>query len=90
MDRQVAVALKYDAEADLAPKVVAKGFGLLAETIKRIARESGVPIREDEGLAGALARLQVNQEIPPELYTAVAEILAFIFRMDELAGTRRH
>ena len=89
MDRQVAVALRYEVEKDLAPKVVAKGFGFLAEAIRRAAEDAGVPVREDEGLARALARLRVNQEIPPELYTAVAEILAFIYRMDELAGRSR-
>ena len=89
MDRQVAVALKYEPERDLAPKVIAKGFGFLAETIRRMAAETGVPVREDEGLARALARLSVNQEIPAELYTAVAEILAFIYRMDELAARSR-
>ena len=89
MDRQVAVALKYEPERDLAPKVVAKGFGFLAEMIKRMAAESGVPVKEDEALTRALARLRVNQEIPPELYAAIAEILAFIYRMDELVARSR-
>ncbi len=89
MDRQVAVALKYQPERDLAPRVVAKGFGQIAETIMRIARQSSVPIKEDASLARALSLLRVNQEIPPELYAAVAEILAFIYRMDQLAGRRR-
>jgi type III secretion protein U len=71
----IAVALRYDADGDAAPVVVAKGERLVAERIKQIAREAGVPIFRDVGLARALVELSEGGEIPPELYEAVAEIL---------------
>ncbi|MEN6350053.1 MAG: EscU/YscU/HrcU family type III secretion system export apparatus switch protein [Syntrophomonas sp.] len=77
-----AVALRYDREIDEVPVVVAKGRGFIAERIKEIARESGVPLKEDKELADYLMSLDLYQEIPPELYAVIAEILAFIYRMD--------
>ncbi len=74
-----AVALKYDSKKDPAPKVVAKGAGSLAEKILEIARKHGIPIQENAPLADALFRLDLGQEIPPELYLAVAEVLAFVY-----------
>lgn len=71
----IAVALRYDAQSDAAPVVVAKGERLVAERIKQIAREAGVPIFRDVGLARALAELAEGGEIPVALYEAVAEIL---------------
>lgn len=79
-DRRKAVALRYDKNAGAAPKVTAKGAGSVAERIIALAREHGIPIREDSDLAEVLSFLKLNQEIPPETYTAVAEILAFIYR----------
>ena len=65
-----------------APKVVAKGARLIAERIKEIARENNIPVIEDKPLARALYRLvEIGQEIPPELYRAVAEILAYVYRI---------
>lgn len=81
-----AVALKYDPDKDRAPVVAAKGAGLLAERIIELARETGVPVREDPELVRYLAALDLYQEIPPQLYEVVAEILAFVYRMD----TGRH
>lgn len=78
-----AVALRYDREIDEVPVVVAKGRGFIAERIKEIARESGVPLKEDKELADYLMSLDLYQEIPPELYAVIAEILAFIYRMDK-------
>jgi flagellar biosynthesis protein FlhB len=79
-----AVALKYDQETMAAPRVVAKGRGVLAQKIREIAVESGVPVLERKTLARALYRLvKVGQEIPEQFYAAVAEILAYVF---ELAG----
>jgi len=79
---ELAVALKYDARTMAAPKVVAKGARLLAERIKKIAQEHGVPIVENKPLARALYRsCQVGQEIPVKLYRAVAEVLAYIWRI---------
>ena len=82
-----AVALKYDAEKMAAPKVVAKGQRLLAEQIKSIARAHGVPLVENKPLAQALYRaVEVDQEIPRELYKATAEVLAFIYRLKQRAS----
>ena len=77
-----AVALKYDRIADAAPRVVAKGRGHLAEKIKQVAQESGVPIMSDENLVQVLEALELDLEIPPELYRAVAEVLAFVYRLN--------
>jgi flagellar biosynthesis protein FlhB len=74
----IAVALRYDAEGDAAPVVVARGERLVAERIKQIAREAGVPIFRDVALARALAELGEGGEIPPELYEAVAEIVRVV------------
>lgn len=83
-DREIekAVALRYDMDKDDVPVVVAKGQGFIAEKIKEIASESGVPVKEDKELADYLMSLELYEEIPPELYAVIAEILAFIYRMD--------
>lgn len=78
-----AAALKYDQARDSAPKVIAKGTGLLAERIIELARKEGIPISEDPDLVGALVKLDFHDEIPPELYRAVAEILAFAYRLNK-------
>jgi type III secretion protein U len=82
----IAVALRYDPEGDAAPVVVAKGERLVAERIKQIAREAGVPIFRDVGLARSLAELAEGGEIPAELYEAVAEILRVVRDMSAPAG----
>jgi|GEM_PF-258102 len=82
-DMQKAVALRYQQERDDVPVVVAKGRGLLAERIREVAEESGVPIKKDKDLADYLMALDLYEEIPPELYSVVAEILAYIYRMDK-------
>lgn len=78
-----AVALSYDQEKDLAPVVVAKGQGLIAERIKALAVEHNIPIQEDQVLLRYLMALNLYEEIPPELYRVVAEILAFIYRIEQ-------
>jgi len=80
-DRRQAVALRYKPENDRAPKLVAKGQGYLAEKILELARQHHIPVREDKNLLQILSRLDLNQEIPAEVYKAVAEILAFIYRL---------
>ena len=77
-----AVALKYDREKDTAPRVTAKGAGLIADKILELAEKEGIPITEDPDLVTVLAQLDFNDEIPPELYHAVAEILAFAYRIN--------
>ncbi|MCY7294407.1 EscU/YscU/HrcU family type III secretion system export apparatus switch protein [Alteromonas sp. a30] len=72
-----AVGLKYD-DSD-APKLIAKGFGDLAEEIIALAKENGVLVHEDEYLSDFLARLDLGQEIPPELYYVIAELIAFSY-----------
>ena len=75
-----AVAIKYDAEVSQAPVVLAKGMDYLAQKIKEIARENQVEIVENKPLARTLyANVEIGQEIPPELYQAVAEVLAFVY-----------
>jgi len=71
----LAIALHYSGRG--APRVVAKGGGLVAENIIATARAHGVPLDEDPALAGALARVDLGREIPRELYLAVAQVLAF-------------
>jgi len=84
---EFAVALKYDADTMHAPRVVAKGQGLIAQRIREIAIASGVPILERKPLARALYKLvEVGQEIPEQFYSAVAEILAYVY---ELSGRVR-
>lgn len=78
--RRRAVALRYDQQRDAAPRVVAKGERRIAEQIIAMAQANGVPIEEDPDLAAALAQLDLNMEIPEDLYRAVAEVLAFIYR----------
>jgi flagellar biosynthesis protein len=80
--RRAAVALRYNAATEKAPKITAKGRGLVAERIIALAREKGVPIREDPDLVQVLSQLDLNQEIPPSLYQVVAELLAFVYRLN--------
>jgi len=83
MQRQVAVALRYDRRRDRAPRVAAKGFEYLARAIIRLAKEHGVPVHADGDLAGLLVKLDVGAEIPENLYTVVAEVFAFLYRMNK-------
>jgi flagellar biosynthesis protein len=78
-----AVALKYDQEKDHAPKVMAKGRGEIAEKIIEIAKTYNLPLYEDKNLVQILEALELEAEIPPDLYRAVAEVLAFIYRLNK-------
>ena len=82
-DRKSAAALRYRQGEDPAPKLVAKGVGIIAEKIIAAAREAGVPIYEDPDLLALLMTLNINEVIPSEMYVAVAEVLAFIYRMNK-------
>ncbi|MCB9916454.1 MAG: EscU/YscU/HrcU family type III secretion system export apparatus switch protein [Planctomycetes bacterium] len=77
-----AVALRYDEGAGRAPEVVASGAGETAERILAIARANGVPVREDADLVTLLAACDLGDEIPMELYEAVAELLTWLYRMN--------
>ena len=74
-----AVALKYDRLKDNAPKVTAKGKGVAAENIIKIAKLHDLPIREDKDLVEMLAAVELDREIPQNLYKAVAEVFIFIY-----------
>lgn len=79
--RDKAVALQYDKEKDKAPNVTAQGTGNTAKNIIKIAEENGIPIKKDEDLVNMLSQLELNQEIPTELYQAVSEIFSFIYTL---------
>jgi flagellar biosynthesis protein len=76
---QLAVALHYDRSG--APRVVAKGRGNIGAKIVEVAKAHGIPIEENEVLAGALSNVELGDEIPAELYKAVAEVLIFVLRL---------
>jgi flagellar biosynthesis protein len=79
-----AAALRYDRDESPAPRVVARGDGLLAERILAIAREHNIPIHQDPALVNVLAQLDLDEQIPPALYLAIAEVLAFLYRSGAL------
>jgi flagellar biosynthesis protein len=79
--REKAAALKYKRGVDSAPTVVARGKGLVARKIIALARKNGVPVHEDRNLVEVLSTIDLYEEIPAELYKAVAEILAFVYKM---------
>lgn len=77
-----AIALKYKPKSDNAPKVVAKGRGKTAEKIIEIAKDHNIYIHNDPDLIEILSHLDLNEEIPPELYVVVAELLAFVYSLN--------
>ncbi len=79
----IAVAIKYDKDKGKAPVVVAKGMRIHAEKIKEIAKQHGVPVLRNVSLAQALHKLDVDEEVPEDLYEAVAEVLAFVMKLKE-------
>ena len=79
--RQAAAALQYNPEQDSAPRVIASGQGKMAEQILALAKEHGIPVYDDPVLASALAEVKLGEEIPPELYLVVAEVLAYLYRV---------
>lgn len=83
-----AVALQYDEQDNKAPKVVAKGTGLVAGNILSSAKDHGIPVYQNKTLTAMLMAVELDREIPPELYQAVAEVLAYIYRLDQQIGKR--
>lgn len=81
--RKSAVALKYDPAKGKSPKVTSKGEGLLAEKIIALALKNNIPIKEDPDLVQVLAQVEINQEIPPAVYQIVAELLAFVYKLNQ-------
>ena len=88
--REIAIALHHDKEKENAPKITASGKGALAEQILEIAFSSGVKVRKDEDLAELLSALDIGREIPIEAFTAVAEILSYIYRTSQPPKTREN
>jgi flagellar biosynthesis protein len=82
-----AVALRYKPDDDHAPRVTAKGTGRLAEQIIEMARKHGIPVKDDPDLVEVLSRLDLHDQIPPELYVVVAELLAFVYRLNQEKGS---
>lgn len=84
MQTKKAVALRYKNQVDAAPRVVAQGAGVIAKAIVRRARENHVPVHEDEALSNALMSVELGSVIPEELYSVVAEVLAFVYKNKRL------
>lgn len=87
--RKEAVALSYDPEVSDAPKVIAKGKGKIAENILERAQEHNIPVQEDPSLLELLGQLNVNETIPEELYQAVSEVFAYVYRLDRETGGKK-
>jgi len=87
-ERKTAVAVRYDIDRDKAPLVLASGRGPVADEILRIAEDNKIPLYEDPELAKLLSKLELDVEIPPELYTLVAEVLFFVYKLDRMAEKR--
>jgi flagellar biosynthesis protein len=83
--RQLAIALQYE-KGSGAPRVVAKGKGTIGAKIIEVARAHDVPIEENEVLAGALSNVEIGDEIPEDLYKAVAEVLIFVLKLSGRVG----
>lgn len=82
-EKKKAVALKYNPQANMAPKVIAKGKGHVAENILAAAQKNAVPVYQNKSLVNMLMALELDKEIPAELYTTVAEVLAYVYRIDK-------
>jgi flagellar biosynthesis protein len=87
-EKTMAVAIKYDSASANAPKVTARGRGFIADKIIEKAEEFGIPIKNDPDLVQILSKLDIGAEIPVELYRAVAEILAFVYSLNENQRTK--
>ena len=81
MKKQEAVALKYDEKKNNAPKVTAKGKGKTAQKIIELAELNDIPIKKDEDLVELLSKVELDKEVPAEMYKAVAEVFSFVYNM---------
>ncbi len=79
--KEKAVALKYDKEKNQAPIVAAKGEGKTAQKIIQIAKENGITLKKDEDLVELLSKVELNKEVPPQMYKAIAEVFSFIYTL---------
>ena len=78
-----AVAIGYDPERDDAPVILASGPGFIADQIIALAKKNNIPLREDVVLTEALSKVALNENIPSELYVVVAEVLAYVYRINK-------
>lgn len=85
-EQKTAIALTYDSKHGDAPRVVATGKGYVADQMIRIANEENIPLHKDENLANALSSVRLGEEIPPELYEIVAQVLIYVDRLDGIFG----
>jgi flagellar biosynthesis protein len=85
LGKKKAVALQYDSTHHDAPSIKAKGTGQVAEKIMKMAEENSIPIQKDPALVEILSKLEIDQQIPPELYEVVAEILAMVYQLEQKA-----
>jgi Uncharacterized homolog of the cytoplasmic domain of flagellar protein FhlB len=88
LPRKEAVAIRYDARDDDAPRVVAKGTGDIADRILAAAKQHTVPVFHNRTLTAMLMAVELDREIPPALYKVVAEVLAHVYRLDQSRGKR--
>lgn len=79
--KQKAVALRYDTKKENAPRVIGKGQGDIANKIIKLAKENDIPIKEDADLVELLSKVDIDKEIPGNLYKAVAEVFTFLYRV---------
>lgn len=86
--KRTAIAVRYDVEKDKAPLILASGRGAVADEILRIAEENKIPLYENRELANMLAKLEIDTEIPSQLYVLVAEVLFFVYKLDKMAEKR--
>jgi flagellar biosynthesis protein len=86
--KRTAIAMRYDVEHDKAPLILASGRGAVADEILRIAEDNKIPLYENKELAQLLAKLEIDTEIPAQLYVLVAEVLFFVYKLDKMAEKR--
>ena len=84
-----AVALQYNEDTDVAPRLVAKGKGYVASNIIEAAQKHSIPVYQNKSLVNLLMALDIDKEIPADLYTAVAEVLAYVYRLDRKAKKKK-
>ncbi len=88
ISKRAAVAMRYDVDRDRAPMILATGRGPIADEIIRLADDNKIPLYEDAELAALLSKLELDAEVPPELYVLVAEVLFFVYQLDKMAEKR--
>ena len=83
-----AIAVRYDIEKDKAPLIIATGRGIVADEIMRVAQDNQIPLYEDPKLTKLLSQIELDTEVPKELYVLVAQVLFFVYKLDKMAEKR--